>query len=123
MQLKLSFNSNHPDEAATLINVLRRRAALPGKEADMLISESTITTGGIDFILEERARELCGEYIRWFDIKRTKYGNNGQDFVNFIQTRNPDITEAEPYHRLRPIRQEELNSLLNGTEFGNNPGY
>ncbi|MGV3507638.1 MAG: RagB/SusD family nutrient uptake outer membrane protein [Sphingobacteriaceae bacterium] len=117
------YQLNNPGEAAILINVLRTRAALPGKVADMQISASTITSGGINFILEERARELCGEYIRWFDIKRTKYGNNGQDFVNFIESRNPDITAVEPFHRLRPIRQEEINSLLNGEEFGNNPGY
>ncbi|MEJ6981439.1 RagB/SusD family nutrient uptake outer membrane protein [Pedobacter sp. P351] len=113
----------NPNEAAILINVLRTRAALPGKVADMQITGATLTSGGIDFILEERARELCGEYVRWFDVKRIKYGNNGQDFVDFIRTKNSDITDVQPFHRLRPIRQEELNSLLNGAEFGNNPGY
>jgi hypothetical protein len=110
--------------AATHINVLRTRAAVKtpvDQTAAMQVSAADIT---IDFILEERARELCGEYIRWFDVKRVKgNSNNGQDFVNFIKTRNPDITQVQNYHVLRPIRQEELNSLSNAAEFGQNPGY
>ncbi|WP_256013002.1 RagB/SusD family nutrient uptake outer membrane protein [Desertivirga xinjiangensis] len=114
------FQLGNSDRAATAINVLRTRAALPGKTADMQVSAGDITT---NFILEERAREFCGEYMRWFDLKRMLYGNNGQEFVNFIKERNPDIVDVQNFHRLRPIRQEELNALLNGVEFGNNPGY
>lgn len=117
------YQLGNPSEAANMINVLRTRAALPGKVAEMQVTGAAITTGGIDFILEERAREFCGEYTRWFDLKRVKYGNNGEDFANFIKTRNPDITDVKNFHRLRPIRQEELNALLNRDEFGQNPGY
>ncbi|MGX7835820.1 RagB/SusD family nutrient uptake outer membrane protein, partial [Campylobacter fetus subsp. venerealis] len=49
------------------INVVRRRAAFPGKEAEMEISESDLT---FEFISEERARELMGEQTRWLDLKR-----------------------------------------------------
>lgn len=107
-------------DAAAMVNVLRTRAAVAGKVADMQVTPAQMT---LDFILEERAREFCGEYIRWFDIKRIKYGNNGQDFADFIAARNPDITQVKNFHRLRPIRQEELNALLNADEFGQNPGY
>jgi len=114
------FQLGNSTGAAEMINVLRTRAALPGKTAEMQVTADQVN---VDFILEERARELCGEYMRWFDVKRMKYNNKGQDFVDFIRARNPDITLVQPFHRLRPIRQEELNALLNGAEFGQNPGY
>ena len=106
--------------AADLINVLRVRAAKKTPvdySQAMRITASDVTP---DFILDERAREFAGEYIRWFDVKRMKNANN---FASYIKARNPDITQVEDYHRLRPIRIEELNALLNASEFGQNPGY
>ncbi|WP_375436960.1 RagB/SusD family nutrient uptake outer membrane protein [uncultured Hymenobacter sp.] len=109
--------------AATMVNVLRTRAAKKtpvNQTTAMQVAAGDIT---IDFILDERAREFAGENIRWFDVKRIKTGQDGQEFVNYIKQRNPDITQVQNFHRLRPVRQEELNSLLNGQEFGQNPGY
>jgi starch-binding outer membrane protein, SusD/RagB family len=106
--------------AADLVNVLRVRAA---KKTPVDYSQAMrVTAADItpDFLLDERAREFAGEYTRWFDVKRVK---NAQNFASYIETRNPDITQAEDFHRLRPIRQEELNALLNAGEFGQNPGY
>jgi hypothetical protein len=106
--------------AAAMVNVLRTRAAK--KTPVNYTSALQVTPGDItpDFILDERAREFAGENIRWFDVKRMK---DGPSFVSYIKQRNPDITQVQEFHRLRPIRQEELNALLNGTEFGQNPGY
>ncbi|MCD8561463.1 RagB/SusD family nutrient uptake outer membrane protein [Candidatus Saccharibacteria bacterium] len=55
-------------KSAARINSLRTRAALPGKTAEMQIDASDVD---IDFLLDERARELAGEYKRWYDLKRT----------------------------------------------------
>jgi len=121
-----------PGNAVPHINVLRTRAAIksPDQTAAMQITAADITLiGPIRFILEERARELAGEHIRWFDLKRILGENHlqgitaGQPFVDFIKAQNPDITQVQAYHRLRPIRQEEMNALLNADEFGQNPGY
>lgn len=100
--------------AKDLVNVLRERAAVPGKENDMLITESDLD---IDFLLEERGRELCGEHIRWFDLKRT-----GKLF-SYVQAYNKDITTMQPYHVNRPIPQQFLDVITNPQEFGQNDGY
>jgi hypothetical protein len=109
--------------AATQLNVLRTRAAIKtpvNQTAAMQITAGQVQTGGINFILDERARELCGEHLRWYDLKRTL---TGDEFVNRIKSANPDITDVQAFHRLRPVPQTELNALTNGAEFGQNPGY
>ncbi|RYG54821.1 MAG: RagB/SusD family nutrient uptake outer membrane protein [Chitinophagaceae bacterium] len=107
--------------AATAINVLRTRAARPGQTAAMQVAAGQINP---DFILDERAREFAGEYIRWFDVKRMKTGQNGaESFAAYIKRRNPDITKVQDFHRLRPVPIAEQQALLNWNEFGQNPGY
>jgi len=115
------FQLNSPGTAATRINVLRTRAAKPGQVAAMQVTAGDIT---IDFILEERARELAGENIRWFDVKRIKNGQNGAEaFSAYIKRKNPDINKVQDFHRLRPIPIAEMQALQNAAEFGQNPGY
>ncbi|WP_343669694.1 RagB/SusD family nutrient uptake outer membrane protein [Chitinophaga sp.] len=111
--LQLGDNS----AAAAYINVLRTRAAKKTPvdyTAAMQISASDVT---LDFILDERARELAGEHVRWFDLKRTG------KLVERIHTYNPDVTQVQEYHRLRPVPQTQIDALTNGAEFGQNPGY
>ncbi|RDC54692.1 RagB/SusD family nutrient uptake outer membrane protein [Pedobacter chinensis] len=117
------FQLGNYDAAATQLNVLRTRAAIKtpvNQTAAMQTTAAAVQSGGIDFILDERARELCGEQIRWFDLKRTL---SGEQFVARIKAANPDITAVQAYHRLRPIPLTELNALQNAAEFGQNPGY
>jgi hypothetical protein len=100
--------------AASYINDLRKRAIRPGYESEMTVRDSDIDT---DFILDERARELCGEHIRWFDLKRTG------KLVEYVNRYNPNITAIRDYHKLRPIPQQFLQSIQNAVEFGQNEGY
>lgn len=95
--------------AAEYINVIRARAAVPGKEAEMEVDANDID---LDFILEERSRELCGEHLRWFDLKRTG------KLVEYVKNYNPSITNTAC--ELRPIPQSFLDSILNPDEFGQN---
>ena len=108
---------NNTTEAATFINVLRTRAAIKtpvNYTAAMQVSASDIT---LDFILDERARELCGEYMRWFDLKRTG------KLASRIQAYNPDITNFNPNYYLRPVPLAEIQALTNAAQFGQNPGF
>lgn len=101
--------------AAGYINELRSRIIKSGYESAMKVSADDMS---VDFILDERARELCGEWLRWFDLKRT--GN----LVKYVSTHNPDVgSNVKEYHNLRPIPQTFLDKLLNAEEFGQNPGY
>ena len=106
--------------AAAMVNALRTRAAKKTPvhyTAALQVAPGAITS---DFIPDERAREFADENIRWFDVKCMK---DGPGFVAYIKQRNPDTAQVQDFHRLRPIRQEEINALLNGAEFGQNPGY
>lgn len=108
------LNAN-PGEALDYINELRRVRAIPGNEADMEISTDDLD---LDFILEERARELAGEFNRWFDLKRTG------KLIEYVRAYNPDgKNNIKDFHSVRPIPQTQLDAIMNKDEFQQNPGY
>lgn len=104
-------------DALPYINAVRRRAAFTGKETAMQITASQLT---MDFIMEERERELLGEMFRWFDLKRWGV------LVARVKLYNPDgapnITAGK--HELRPIPQDQIDRTTGGSAaFPQNPGY
>ncbi len=114
---------NNPGEAANIINreIRNSRVVRPGYESAARVTASDMT---IDWIMEERARELCGEWLRWFDMKRV-YSPQGK-FASTIRGRNPSMIGddcLQEYHALRPIPLAFLDKLQNAEEFGQNPGY
>ncbi|MEL6721235.1 MAG: RagB/SusD family nutrient uptake outer membrane protein [Bacteroidota bacterium] len=98
--------------AADYINTIRTRAAWPGKESENLITAADID---IDFILDERARELNGEFMRWFDLTRT-----GKLIERVQQYNEQGAPNIQPFHVLRPIPQSQID-LSPG--FPQNQGY
>lgn len=105
------------DRAAEYINVVRVRAAKPGKEQEMKISSNDID---LDFILNERGLELIGEGHRWYDLKRTN--------KLYERLTNPKINFAtaplfRDFHVLRPIPRTQLTRISNPEDFKQNPGY
>lgn len=108
------FNLGNTAAAATYLNVIRTRAAKPGKTADMQVSASQVT---LEFILDERAREFAGEQIRWFDLKRT-----GQ-LISRVKAYNPNAAAIQDFNLLRPIPRTQIDAVTNKDVFTQNPGY
>lgn len=110
------YMAGDPTEAANLINQVRRRAVISGQPVNSLdITPADVT---IDFILDERARELAGEQWRWFDLKRTG------KLVDRVTLYNPQAAaNVKAYHILRPIPQSQIDAVVNKTEFIQNEGY
>ncbi|GAB2955378.1 RagB/SusD family nutrient uptake outer membrane protein [Hymenobacter coalescens] len=114
--------------AVSQINTLRERAGAVGRKTQMDITASQLN---IDFILDERARELCGEQMRYFDLVRTN------KLVERVRAKVPPSSSvttapAGPYgsdaarnikdfHVLRPIPQTEIDRT--GGKIIQNPGY
>jgi starch-binding outer membrane protein, SusD/RagB family len=119
-------------EAVDLINVIRHRAAYRPSRPGMntaandaanaaAVTEMTISAGdlNLDFILDERSRELCGESLRWVDLAV----RGDEVFVNRVKL-NPDAQNVQPHHRLRPIPQQQLDAISDSNkEQYQNQGY
>ena len=73
----------------------------------------------IQYVLDERARELAGESVRWFDLKRT-----GKLTEDYLQQKNPDVGQyfRDNTHTVRPIPQSFTEIIENGVEY-QNPNY
>jgi hypothetical protein len=110
-----------PDKALKYMNDIRRNAAYPGKESEMEITQAQLT---IDFILDERARELCGEGWRWYDLKRL-----GKLQERFMAHNDYALYPTDPArtvvwndkYLLRPIPQTHIDRCENG--YPQNPGW
>ncbi|MFN7117137.1 MAG: RagB/SusD family nutrient uptake outer membrane protein [Saprospiraceae bacterium] len=119
-----AFKAGNLTAAKDLINVIRRRAAFKRTRTPeqneaaakaMEITESNIT---IDFILDERSREFFGEWQRWQDLVRTR------SLVRRVKAWNPEAGQyIQDFHMLRPIPQTQIDLVVEGPKFPQNPGY
>jgi hypothetical protein len=89
-------------------------------------SASSVTARFIHFMLNERTRELCGEFYRWEDLVRT------ETLYERTKLFNPDISLSfAPFHKLRPIPYlQMIAQQINGKPMSaaeisayQNPGY
>jgi len=113
------------NKAATYINVVRKRAAwAEGEQKDKQIYEieggtndtkstyealkvtpEQLQTNFVEFILNERGRELLGEINRWEDLVRCEV------LYDWVKKYNPDAINIQSYHKLRPIPQKHIDRL------------
>lgn len=128
------FYLGNSAQARDYINVVRTRAAAAGKTAQMQITSAQVN---LNFILDERARELCGEFTRWYDLKRTgtlltRVRNTALTPPLVTRANNTGFTSGGNYgsnaainikdfHVLRPIPQTEIDRTSG--KITQNPGY
>jgi hypothetical protein len=111
-------------EAANLVNVLRQRAAyrstisageVTNRYNAIKVTASQVT---LDFILDERSRELCGESIRFADLAMR------HKLVSRVQAFNLDGGPyVKTFNELRPIPQSQLDAVTTKNPAYQNTGY
>ncbi|HVB03036.1 MAG TPA: RagB/SusD family nutrient uptake outer membrane protein [Chitinophagaceae bacterium] len=115
-------------DAAAMLNVLRQRAAYRSTNTAaqnaaavtaMTIVPSQVT---LDFILDERTRELYGEYQRWWDLVRTNSLAERLQRFNPLEA-YPGFSKEPTDYVLRPVPQTEIDLVTSGPPFPQNPGY
>ena len=104
-------------EAAASINVLRARA-FPDFPSRGKVEASDIT---LDFILDERARELVGEENRRMTLMRTGSLVERVNRLNLNDAQHP-ITGISKTNLLLPIPLDEI-QLNKDAVLDQNPGY
>ncbi|HNY14866.1 MAG TPA: RagB/SusD family nutrient uptake outer membrane protein [Bacteroidales bacterium] len=134
---------NRPAEAISLVNVIRDRASfnasrttaenlLASQRLRNKVPDMTDYDTGISFILDERSRELCGEYMRWWDLVRTRTESGEVQLLHRVRNlvtpviysdngHIPAYQNIQDYHVLRPIPQSQID--LTSNDFGQNDGY
>lgn len=91
------------------INTVRQRAG----------AKPLSGSADIRAVLDERARELCGEFTRFYDLKRTGMFKD----ASYLSATHPELAQYfEPKFALRPIPQAYTDVITNGVNF-QNPGY
>lgn len=104
-------------EAASFVNVLHTRAASPAHKNDYNVTAGQMT---LDYIMEERERELAGEHNRWYDMVRP----GAQYFVDRVKKYNPHAApNIVAKFALRPIPQSQIDGVVTGPKYPQNPGY
>jgi hypothetical protein len=99
------------DRATEDLNVLRRRANATPVTSDKV---------DIDYLLDERARELYQEECRYYVLRRT-----GKLVERVRRYNNNPLTPGlniQDYHVLFPIPQEQIDLNIDA-DFPQNPGY
>ena len=99
---------NDAQGAADAVNVVRRRAKVPNVDAVNM---------DLDFLLDERIRELCGEEVRRFTLIRT---GKLIERVKKYNAAQKDIIKEQ--FLLWPIPQTIIDANRD-VEFPQNPGY
>jgi len=123
------FKAGDLQKSADMINVIRTRAAFKTSNTAaqnaaavtaMRIAPAQVT---LDFILDERSREMYEECTRWWDLTRTQslgrrlQAYNSEAYPGYAKTSPPEA------YSLRPVPLSLINLVTTGPALPQNPGY
>ncbi len=100
------------------VDPLRAKVPEDLSSLETISYRATPATISVDLILDERARELFGEFDRWFDLKRTGKLIERAKKYNFWTKAKGAPTDN---HYLRPLPQSEIDR--SSPSITQNPGY
>ncbi|MDO4496714.1 MAG: RagB/SusD family nutrient uptake outer membrane protein [Bacteroidales bacterium] len=113
-----ALGTGDKEAAAAYINVVRERAAADGIDPKVMdITASDVT---LDYILDERSREMAGECWRWIDLARTG------KLIERVKAHNyQGAPNIQSFHLLRPVPQSQIDAMTDPEQKKNyqNPGY
>lgn len=112
---EIDYRLGDKASAAARLNTLRNRACY-NHDGSLNVSAADITD---DFLLDEYAREMIGEWNRWMTLKRFRA------FESRLARCNPQVKSGSfvrDIHYVRPISSSEILLLDNGAEY-QNKGY
>jgi hypothetical protein len=99
------FDGNAYGDVSSTAPQMQATAALWTTNAPSEEYPSFVTSDAdrfIHFMLNERTREMLGEFCRWEDLVRT------ETLYNRTKLYNKDATNLQPYHKLRPIPAQQI---------------
>lgn len=128
------------DEARDLVAVVRERAAFTPEKSQLEVAQAAqrlvaaippldASDAARNWLLDERMRELAGEFTRWYDLTRSVTEDGTSQLVARINDHLPSVGYPIPasgnvqdYHVLRPIPVEQID-LTTGEPYPQNPRY
>lgn len=118
LRAEANIRNGNPSAAIADLNVLRRRAAIASQNND--VDVTAFNASPIDYLLDERERELAGEERRFFTLTR----QGSAIFLRRVKAFNSTASAVQAFHMLRPIPQTQIDRTEGGkTAFPQNPGY
>jgi hypothetical protein len=103
------FESNNISETSAKTDLhISSLMALPEQDENIIskLGYSNTYDRLLCFILNERSRELAGEYLRWEDLSRTK------TLITRARAYNPEAkSNIQDFHVFRPIPQSFLDGI------------
>jgi hypothetical protein len=121
MRAEANIRAGRATQAIADLNVIRERAAIDqSNKTSNDVDVTKFNASPIDYLLDERERELAGEELRFLTLTR-----QGSDvFLRRVKAYNSTASAVQAYFMLRPIPQTQIDRTDGGkASFAQNPGY